>query len=225
MLFAMGKAAPVIYLGPSLSQAKARSIFPEAEFRPPAKKGDLLRTVMDPSITMVGLVDGVFMQDYPPTPIEVYQLVRRKGMVAAGAASLGALRAVELAKFGMIGIGTVFSLFNSGKLCADDEVAVTFGPDYALESEAMIDIRYNLYRAEKRAVISHEARKAMTRAAKMIYFPQRTYDHVAERTLRMHPSLTNEVASFQKFISTNRKSLKERDATKLVQYFKSLMEL
>ena len=48
----------------------------EADYRPPAKKGDLIRLIMslDDNQTIVGLVDGYFLLDYPPTPIEVYQL-------------------------------------------------------------------------------------------------------------------------------------------------------
>ena len=113
----------VVFLGPSLSHKKARKILPKAEYRPPAKKGDLLQLASDPDVRMVGLVDGVFLQDYPPTPIEVYQLTTRPQVVLAGAASLGALRAVELEKFGMIGIGKVFELYKSRKLNADDEAA------------------------------------------------------------------------------------------------------
>src|SRR5262245_30697058 len=101
---------PVIFLGPSLSHEKARKIF-DADYRPPAKKGDFLALAAGPESNIVGFVDGVFLQDYPPTPIEVYQLAKKKDMVLAGAASLGALRAVELEKFGMIGIGKIFHLY------------------------------------------------------------------------------------------------------------------
>src|ERR671922_2862146 len=151
----MGK--PIIFLGPSLSHEKARKIF-DADYRPPARKGDFLQLAADfDAVEMaVGFVDGVFLQDYPPTPIEVYHLARKNGVLLAGAASLGALRAVELEKFGMVGIGKIFQLYKSGKINADDEVAVTFAPegDYPLQSEAMIDIRYNLYLAYKNRVIS-----------------------------------------------------------------------
>ncbi|HJS67815.1 MAG TPA: hypothetical protein VJ730_00190, partial [Nitrososphaera sp.] len=78
---------PVIFIGPSLSHEKAKKIF-DADYRPPAKKGDFLRLAADPNVRMVGFVDGVFLQDYPPTPIEVYQLARKEGVLLAGAASL-----------------------------------------------------------------------------------------------------------------------------------------
>ena len=216
----MGK--PVIFLGPSLSQEKAKGIFADADYRPPAKKGDFLRLAVDPNIKIVGFVDGVFLQDYPPTPIEVYQLVRKEGMILAGAASLGALRAVELEKFGMIGIGRIFQLFKAGKINADDEVAVTFVPEgnYQLQSEAMIDIRYNLFLAHKKGIISRQAKKMLAKVAKEIYFPYRTYPNIIQEANVKQPAFAGEIESFQNYISPNRKSLKELDAIRLVKYIK-----
>jgi hypothetical protein len=216
---------PVIFLGPSLSHEKARKIF-DADYRPPAKKGDFLRLAADPNIKMVGFVDGVFLQDYPPTPIEVYQLARKEGVLLAGAASLGALRAVELEKFGMVGIGKIFQLYKTGRVDADDEVAVTFVPegDYRLQSEAMIDIRYNLFLARKRGVISKNATRALTRVAKRTYFPHRNYAHIVEEARGRYPGLAGEIDSFGSYIASNRKSLKEIDAIRLVEYLKERYE-
>ena len=214
-------AKPIIFLGPSLSHDKARTIMPDAEYRPPAKKGDLLKLATDPDVKLVGLVDGVFLQDYPPTPIEVYQLARKQGVLLAGAASLGALRAVELEKFGMVGIGTVFRLYKTGKLNADDEVAVTFSPDgdYRLQSEAMVDIRYNLFLAKKKGIIGRETKRAIARVAKEIYFPHRNYPDILEEVRRLYGSLGAELETFQDYILSNRQSLKEKDAIRLINYF------
>src|SRR5918992_2033092 len=219
----MGK--PIIFLGPSLSHEKARKIF-DADYRPPARKGDFLRLAADfAAVEMtVGFIDGVFLQDYPPTPNEVYHLARKNGVLLAGAASLGALRAVELEKFGMIGIGKIFQLYKMGKLDADDEVAVTFvseeGGDYRLQSEAMIDIRYNLYLAHKKEVISEKAKSVLVKLAKEIYFPHRKYTYILEEAKNRYPMLENEINSFGSYIRSNRKSLKEMDAIRLVKYLK-----
>jgi TfuA protein len=70
----MVRSKPVIFLGPSLSRDKARKIL-DADYRLPAKKGDLLKLILK-EVNIVGLVDGYFLQDYPPTPIEVYNLVK-----------------------------------------------------------------------------------------------------------------------------------------------------
>jgi hypothetical protein len=213
---------PIIFLGPSLSREKAREIF-VADYRPPARKGDFMQLAADfDAVEMaIGFVDGMFLQDYPPTPIEVYHLARKNGVLLAGAASLGALRAVELEKFGMVGIGKIFQLYKTGKLNADDEVAVTFASeegDYQLQSEAMIDIRYNLYLAYKKGVISEKAKSMIVKLAKEIYFPHRKYTYIIEEAKNRYPMLENEINSFGNYIRSNRKSLKEMDAIRLVKY-------
>jgi TfuA protein len=221
----MGK--PIIFLGPSLNHEKARKIF-DADYRAPARKGDFLRLAADFDVAemAVGFVDGVFLQDYPPTPIEVYHLARKNGVLLVGAASLGALRAVELEKFGMVGIGKIFRLYKTGKLNADDEVAVTFSSegDYQLQSEAMIDIRYNLYLAHKKGFISEKAKSLLVKLAKEIYFPHRKYTYILEEARSKYPMLESEINSFDRYIRSNRKSLKEMDAIKLVKYLKKRYE-
>jgi hypothetical protein len=215
---------PIIFLGPSLSHEKARKIL-EADYRPPARKGDFLRLAAGlaggSNANIVGLVDGLFLQDYPPTPIEVYQLAVKKNMLLVGAASLGALRAVELEKFGMVGIGKIFELYKKGKIDADDEVAVTFVPgEQILQSEAMIDIRFNLFIAQRRGIINEVTKKAIIIVGKSTYFPHRNYDHIIDQTIKLYPRLNDNLESFRSYILANRQSLKERDAIKLLVYIK-----
>lgn len=224
----MGKGQALIYLGPSLSHEKARQVLPDAEYLRPARKGDLAGLIAKrrnaDSPLLVGLVDGVFLQDYPPSPIEVYQLAVQPNITLVGSSSLGALRAVELEKFGMMGIGRVFNLFKGGKLDADDEVAVTFTDgDFGLLSEAMIDIRYNLFLAHKKGFIDSKARSALTRTAKQTYFPHRSYSNIVEEASRHYPDQRSSFEAFGNYISTNRKSLKEKDAYRLLEYVKTVM--
>ena len=213
---------PVIFLGPSLTHEKARKIL-DAEYKPPAKKGDFLKFATKTNVlTVVGLVDGYFLQDYPPSPIEVYQLIMRKNTVVIGSASLGALRAVELEKFGMIGVGKIFELYKRGTINADDEVAVTFTQEaQSLQSEAMIDIRFNLFIAERKGIIDKITKKTVARVAKSVYFPYRNYGDILDKTKNMHPELENDLESFRTYIDRNRQSLKEKDAIRLVEYIKT----
>src|SRR5919202_5042909 len=210
---------PIIFLGPSLSHEKARKIF-QADYRRPAKKGDLLRLSATLEVpTIVGLVDALFLQDYPPSPIEVYQLMLNNNITLLGAASLGALRAVELEKFGMIGIGKVFELYKKGKLTADDEVAVTFVEgEHHLQSEALIDIRFNLFLAYRMGVIRDITKKVIAKIAKSIYFPYRNYSDILDQTEKQYPQISHDLDSFRTYIRENRQSLKERDAIKLIKY-------
>jgi hypothetical protein len=213
---------PIIFLGPSLTHEKARKIL-DADYRPPAKKGDFLKFASQTNVlTVVGLVDGYFLQDYPPSPIEVYQLIMRKNTVVIGSASLGALRAVELEKFGMIGVGKIFELYKNGTIHADDEVAVTFTEDaQSLQSEAMIDIRFNLFIAERKGIIDTITKKIIARVAKNVYFPYRNYNDILDKTKDMHPELGHDLDSFRAYIHRNRLSLKEKDAIRLVEYIKT----
>lgn len=216
---------PVIFLGPSLSRQKAKNIL-EADYRPPAKKGDLLRLAdLTKDIAMVGLVDGFFLQDYPPTPIEVYQLATKKNILLVGAASLGALRAVELEKFGMIGIGKIFELYKTGKIDGDDEVAVTFEEGrHTLQSEAMIDIRFNLFIARRKGIIDESTKRQITKVAKNVYFPFRNYTDILDLSKRQYPLSDSYIESFRAYITSNRESLKERDAIKLLKYMRQRIQ-
>ena len=225
---------PIIFVGPSLSLQKARKIF-DADYRGPAKKGDLL--VLSASslislknqpneINFVGLIDGLFLQDYPPTPIEVFQLLSNKNFRVVGGASIGALRAVELEKFGMVGIGKVFELFKNGTTNADDEVAVTFHPGdgVSIQSEAMIDIRFNLFIANKKNIITKRTKHIIAKTAKSIYFPYRNYSNIIEETRTKYPELSRELDSFSSYINHHRLSLKEIDAIKVIKYIKVAYE-
>ena len=216
---------PIVYLGPTLSREEAIKIL-DADYRDPAKKGDFLMLSRDSDEKKyVGFVDGVFLHDYPPSPIEVYHLATRKNVELVGASSLGALRAVELEKFGMKGIGKIFQLYKNGIINADDEVAVTFVRESnILQSEAMIDIRFNLFLAYKKGIITKQTKKRLARTAKNIYFPFRNYEDIIKLTQQQFPSIDNELESFRSYILKNRDSLKARDAIKLLKYLKTKLE-
>lgn len=216
---------PIVYLGPTLSREEATKIL-DADYRDPAKKGDFLMLSRDTDEKKyVGFVDGVFLHDYPPSPIEVYHLATRKNIELIGAASLGALRAVELEKFGMKGIGKIFQLYKNGIINADDEVAVTFvRENNILQSEAMIDIRFNLFLAYKKGIITNQTKRRFAKIAKDIYFPFRNYEDIIKLTQQQFPSIHNELESFRRYILKNRDSLKARDAIKLLKYLKTMSE-
>ena len=216
---------PIVYLGPTLKREEAIKIL-DADYRDPAKKGDFLMLSQDSDEKKyVGFVDGVFLHDYPPPPIEVYHLATRKNIELIGASSLGALRAVELEKFGMKGIGKIFQLYKNGLINADDEVAVTFvRGSNILQSEAMIDIRFNLFLAYKRRIITNETKKRIAKIAKNIYFPFRNYEDIIKLTQQQLPSIYDELEGFRSYILKNRDSLKARDAIKLLKYLKTMSE-
>jgi TfuA protein len=217
----MSTSRPIIFLGPSLSIEKAKKIL-EADYRKPAKKGDLFQLIFNET-RIVGLIDGYFLQDYPPTPIEVYNLVKKKETKVYGSSSLGALRAVELSKYGMIGVGKIFNLFRNGILDSDDEVAVTFTDYSDYKSEALIDIRYNLFLAQKMKVIDKEVKRIILQVSKQTYFPYRTYTDILDKCKQKYPDYSLQIEKFSEYIQSNRKSLKEDDAVLLLKRIKRMM--
>jgi hypothetical protein len=116
-------ARPIVFLGPTLPLATAETIL-DADYRPPIKRGDLPEGHPGPII----IIDGEFAQSLSVSPNEILRLVDA-GTRVVGAASMGALRAAELYRYGMEGCGWIFDQYRSGRIDGDDEVAVTYSPD------------------------------------------------------------------------------------------------
>src|SRR5262245_36085982 len=94
----------VIFLGPSLDLQEAHRILPDARFLPPAAQADLSSAVSTFKPGLVGLIDGLFSESLSVWHKEVV-FALSQGVEVFGAASMGALRAAELAPLGMRGIG------------------------------------------------------------------------------------------------------------------------
>jgi hypothetical protein len=166
----------IVFLGPSLEQESAKAILP-AEFRPPAKRGDLLRAVQD-GAGIIGLIDGVFHQESAVAHREILAAIK-KGVRVVGASSMGALRAAEMDTLGMTGIGEVYRMYKSGELVSDDEVALVFDPETGLSlSEPLVNIRFTLREAEHQGIIAPQDHTALLAAAQSVFYPQRTYGRI-----------------------------------------------
>jgi len=168
---------PVVFLGPSLPLEEATALLPGASFRPPIRRGDL-RPLLDDPPPAVGIVDGEFFQGLAVSPKEILPLLRR-GVAVFGASSMGALRAVELEGHGMRGVGRIFELFRSGRLIADDEVALVFCPATLRPlAEPLVNIRLALGAAHGTGLISLAELIGLTRRMKKLYFPDRTRERL-----------------------------------------------
>ena len=166
----------IVFLGPSLELAAAEKIL-SAEYRPPAKRGDLLRAAEE-GAAIIGLIDGVFHQESAVAHREILAAVK-KGVRVIGASSMGALRAAEMDTLGMVGIGEVYRMYKSGELISDDEVALVFDPVSGLSlSEPLINIRFTLKRALDEGIITGQEHDALLAAARSVFYPQRTYARI-----------------------------------------------
>ncbi|BBL68335.1 TfuA-related McrA-glycine thioamidation protein [Methanoculleus chikugoensis] len=168
----------VVFLGPSCDRETARAIL-DADYRPPAKRGDITRAAED-GARIIGLIDGVFFQDCAVAHREILAVLRA-GVRVIGASSMGALRAAELDSLGMEGVGEIYRAYREGRLVADDEVALLFDPETFIPlSEPLVNIRATIQQALECNVIGADAARGLLEAARELYFPDRTYDAVVE---------------------------------------------
>jgi hypothetical protein len=161
-----------VFLGPSLPAGAAKSVL-GANYLPPIKRGDLAR--LDPEIRCIGIVDGEFYQSLAVSPKEILPLIER-GVEVYGASSMGALRAVELSPYGMIGVGRVFEAYRDGTVDAEDEVALVYDREtYEPLSDPLINLRFALEDAVQRGLIGPPRAQAALEAARKTWFPLRSY--------------------------------------------------
>jgi len=206
-------------LGPSLEVDTAEKIL-AARYLPPAKRGDLT-DVVNSGVKIIGLIDGFFFQNSAVAHREIlYGL--RKGISVVGASSMGALRAAELYPYGMIGIGKIYEAYKSGRLVSDDEVALIFDPvTYKPLSEPLVNIRYNIYLAEKEGVIDKNVGKILLNIAKGLYYPKRSYMTI----LKMAEGKIKEemLTRFKNFITTRKRDLKREDTILALKKIKNIL--
>lgn len=148
------------------------------EFRPPASRGDIASAVADGAKAIV-LLDGEMVTGYSPSPQEVATAAR--SAVVLGAASLGALRAVELEHEGVLGLGWVFRQFKLRNLASDDElVAVIDGASGRNETIPLVITRYGALNLARNGVISWSSAISLCSKLKNMHFSQRSKDTVLE---------------------------------------------
>jgi hypothetical protein len=170
-----------VFVGPTLPADEARAEF-EAVYLPPASEGDVYRVACRRP-KAIGIIDGYF-ECVPAVWHKEILWAMARGVRVWGCASMGALRAAELAAFGMEGIGKIFEAYRDGALEDDDEVAVLHGPaerGYKAASAAMVNVRATLKAAETAGIIRQRTRRQLERVAKELFYQERSYRTIIER--------------------------------------------
>ena len=142
-----------LFVGPTLyREDKALTIPPHIQVMPPVRRGDIERITAEAPPGVFVIVDGMFHQDLAVGHREIREAIE-EGWRVWGLSSMGAIRAFEMAPFGMRGYGAVYDLFAGGRFedFQDDEVALLHeaGPSYRPLTEPMAHLRAALdYLAE-----------------------------------------------------------------------------
>ena len=178
--------APLVYLGPTLTEEEALEFLPEAMVLSPVRCGDILQALRLEPETIV-IIDGTFEQTASVWHKELLLALERRILVV-GAASMGALRAAELAVFGMQGVGTIYQDFLSGRLTDDDEVTVIHSPEGRALTEAMVNIRATVAAGQREGLLDEFSGNQVIAAAKQLFYHDRTLE-AAIATLPSTPPL------------------------------------
>lgn len=209
-----------VFVGPTLAPGDAAGLL-DATYLPPVRQGDVCRAVSLFEPRALGIIDGYFQWAPSVWHKEILWAIVQ-GVHVFGAASMGALRAAELAPFGMRGVGRIFEAYRDGVLACsgdepfedDDEVAVVHGPaesGYLAVSEAMVNMRCTFSNAESAGVISGATRARLVAIAKALYFPERSYDLLLERA-RAEALPEAQLAALQAWLPEGRVNQKRADA-------------
>jgi hypothetical protein len=167
----------LVYVGPSLPAAEVARLLPAARVMPPAAVGDVLKATRMRGVRRIAIIDGYFERMAAVWHKEILVALER-GIAVYGAASMGALRAAELAPFGMIGVGSIYRDYARGALVADDEVAVAHLPaelGYKPVSDALVNIRFGIAQAVKAGVLEASLAPVLVSFAAQRFFRERTW--------------------------------------------------
>ncbi|PST22579.1 antibiotic resistance protein [Rhizobium sp. JAB6] len=170
----------VIFVGPSLPDADAFAD-DTMVIRPPACQGDVVRA-LEHGATAIGLIDGQFEFVAPVWHKELL-FALSKGVAVFGAASMGALRAVECQAYGMVGVGRIFDDYASGRRMEDADVALLHGPAelaYPPLSVPLVNVDATIEAAIDQGVIDGGEALRLSQAARRLFFKDRTWRRIAE---------------------------------------------
>jgi hypothetical protein len=205
----------VVFAGPTLDAATLTTVL-DVRVHGPVARGDVLRAVEE-GATALGLIDGYF-ERVPAVWHKEILWALAKGCRVYGAASMGALRAAELAPFGMIPVGTIAEAYLRGEFTDDDEVAVAHrGPEdgYAPLSEAMVNVRATLAAAHAAGVIGKGTHDTAVALMKRRFYAERSWALLASEGPR-HGLPRDELDALSAWLPTGKVDVKRRDALALL---------
>jgi TfuA protein len=170
----------IVFSGPSISEAEVKGLV-TCVHAPPIKRGDL-DTAGDYDVFVI--LDGEFGQNLSVSPKEILAVLER-GKTVIGASSMGALRASELDRSGMIGVGWVYDYFRRSTVRRDADVALVYSPfDFKPMTVPMVDLEYWMEQVMTAGLIVPKESARLLKLARNIFFADRTPDRLMDALRR-----------------------------------------
>ena len=187
------------------------------KFLPPVSGGDILKLIPE-NPKVIGIIDGTF-ENEPSVRHKEILYAMSQGIHVIGAAGTGALRAAELASFGMEGIGAIFQAFADGLLEDDDEVMVVYGSrelGFPLLSESMVNIRRTLDDARNEKILGLSDCEALRSISKNLHYKNRSYGKVLSLAEEQGHN-KSDLNRFRNWLKEGRKDQQLLDALALLE--------
>ena len=207
-----------VLVGPSLATDSVKAIAPRAVIHPPAKYGSIYKLI-ETSCNQILLIDGLFYYSASVWHREIIAALN-SGIEVFGCSSMGALRAVELSLYGMIGMGRVFDYYRLGVTDGDDEVAVLHGPEsqgYQSLTVPLITLRWNLDLLKNKGILSGTVVKAILSRVKEIPFHQRSWNKIFNIECYQGYFTDNQICELEGLVLANWQDPKELDAQDMLK--------
>jgi hypothetical protein len=148
---------------------------------PPAGQGDVWRA-LELRPKALALVDGVFESRPSVWHHELLDALDA-GVAVFGAASMGALRAAELWRHGMVGVGEIFRAYRDGELTGDDEVALLHaGAEHGFRALTLplVNVRRAAADAARAGALTAAEARRLVRAGERIFYQARLWPALLE---------------------------------------------
>lgn len=205
-----------VFVGPTLRPGE-RPDSTDTVYLPPVEQGHV-HAILQRGPTAIGIIDGRF-HDIPSVWHKEILEALGQGIPVYGSASMGALRAAELADFGMHGVGWVFEAYRSGLIEDDDEVTVAHAnheAGFLQTSDAMVNVRVNLSRALAAGGISRQTHDDLLDTFKAQFYARRNVRLTLDELERSKHS-ESEILALRKFLVEDRFDQKRQDALKMLE--------
>lgn len=213
-----------VFVGPTLPASEVHAVLPEAAVLPPVRRGDVARLIRENATPgVIGLVDGLF-GSVPSVNHKELLFALSEGWTVFGASSMGALRAAELWRFGMQGVGEIFRRYRDGVWDSDDEVAVSHelrDSGYRSSSTSLANIRIALQNMRQQRLISGDAETQLVALAQKRFYAERSWPLLL-RDASEAESLRHTVATVRRYLDTAQPDAKRHDALEMLEQLRAL---
>jgi hypothetical protein len=162
---------PIVFIGPTGYGLRVDRFARSG----PASLGSLFKAFEEGYKTFV-LVDGLYGTVPSVWHKEIFYLLSQRCTIY-GLSSIGALRAADMAHFGMQGFGLIYRLYRSATIVDDDEVCILHAGeelDYMPLTQAMINLRFTFRNMRRQGILSYPDEQLLCERAKAVHFSERS---------------------------------------------------